>query len=65
MRETEHFFFDLPQFTDPLRQWLQTGKEHWRPNTLNFALNWLKEGLVPRAITRDLDWGSARSSPRL
>src|SRR5262249_14604185 len=57
IRETEHFFFDLPKFEDRLRAWLQEGKEHWRPNTLNFALNWLKEGLRPRAITRDLDWG--------
>src|SRR5258707_2762325 len=57
IRPTEHFFLDLPQFERPLRHWLQTNKEHWRPNVLNFALNWIKEGLRPRAITRDLDWG--------
>jgi methionyl-tRNA synthetase len=57
MRETEHFYLDLPAFADTLREWLQTSKEHWRPNTLNFALHWLQEGLVPRAITRDIDWG--------
>ena len=57
IRTTEHFFLDLPRFEEPLRTWLQTGKEHWRPNVHNFALNWLKEGLKPRAITRDLDWG--------
>ncbi len=57
IRATEHFFFDLPQFTEQLRQWLQTNKEYWRPSALNPALNWLKEGLMPRAITRDLDWG--------
>jgi methionyl-tRNA synthetase len=57
VRATEHFFLDLPKLADRLRTWLQSGKEHWRPNTLNFALNWLKEGLRPRAITRDLDWG--------
>ena len=57
IRPTEHFFLDLPQFERPLRQWLQTSKEHWRLNVLNFALNWIKEGLRPRAITRDLDWG--------
>jgi methionyl-tRNA synthetase len=57
IRETEHFFFDLPRLQGPVRAWLQSDKEHWRPNTLNFALNWLKEGLRPRAITRDLDWG--------
>ncbi len=57
IRTTEHFFFDLPQFEEPLRQWLEHGKDHWRPSALNFALNWIKEGLKPRAITRDLDWG--------
>jgi methionyl-tRNA synthetase len=57
MRQTEHFFLDLPKLQEPLMQWLSTGKDHWRQNTLAFALNWLKEGLRPRAITRDLDWG--------
>ena len=57
MRQTDHFFLDLPKLQEPLLTWLSQGKEHWRPNTLNFALNWLKEGLRPRAITRDLDWG--------
>lgn len=57
IRTTEHFFLDLPKFEQPLREWLQSNANHWRPNTLNFALNWIKEGLKPRAITRDLDWG--------
>jgi methionyl-tRNA synthetase len=57
IRATEHFFLDLPRLQEPLQAWLTTNKEHWRPNTLAFALNWLKEGLHARAITRDLDWG--------
>lgn len=57
IRDTEHFFLDLPQFQQPLLDWLQQDKEYWRPNVLNFATNWIKEGLKPRAITRDLDWG--------
>ncbi|HTK10791.1 MAG TPA: methionine--tRNA ligase [Ktedonobacteraceae bacterium] len=57
MRQTEHFFLDLPKLQEPLQQWLSDGKEHWRTNTLGFAMNWLKEGLRARAITRDLDWG--------
>jgi methionyl-tRNA synthetase len=57
MRMTDHFFLDLPKLQEPLMQWLSQGKEHWRPNTLSFAMNWLKDGLHPRAITRDLDWG--------
>ncbi|HZR39807.1 MAG TPA: methionine--tRNA ligase [Ktedonobacteraceae bacterium] len=57
MRQTDHFFLDLPKLQEPLYQWLSQEKDHWRPNTLAFALNWLKEGLRARAITRDLDWG--------
>jgi methionyl-tRNA synthetase len=57
IRPTEHFFLDLPKLQEPLQQWLSSEKDHWRPNTLSFALSWLKEGLRARAITRDLDWG--------
>lgn len=57
IRSTDHFFLDLPKLQESLLAWLSDGKDYWRPNTLDFALNWLKEGLRPRAITRDLDWG--------
>lgn len=57
IRPTEHFFLDLPKLQPALQEWLSQEKDHWRPNTLAFAMNWLKEGLRPRAITRDLDWG--------
>ena len=53
--ETEHFFLDLPAFTETLGSWLQQQK-HWRPNVLKFSMNML-EDLKPRAISRDLDWG--------
>ena len=54
--ETEHFFFDLPAFTETLGTWLQSKSGQWRPNVLKFSLNLLHD-LKPRAITRDLDWG--------
>ncbi|HEV2581985.1 MAG TPA: methionine--tRNA ligase [Ktedonobacteraceae bacterium] len=57
IRSTEHFFLDLPKLQDRLMAWLDDGKDFWRTNTLGFAKNWLREGLRPRAITRDLDWG--------
>ncbi|HLL80451.1 MAG TPA: methionine--tRNA ligase, partial [Ktedonobacteraceae bacterium] len=57
IRPTEHFFLDLPKLQEPLEQWLNDGKDFWRPNTIGFVHNWLREGLRPRAITRDLDWG--------
>jgi len=53
--ETEHFFLDLPAFTDALAAWLRT-RTDWRPNVLKFSQNLISE-LQPRAISRDLDWG--------
>ncbi len=57
IRNTDHFFLDLPKLQAPLQEWLSQEKDHWRQNVLSFVLNWLKEGLHARAITRDLDWG--------
>ncbi len=58
LRETEHYFLDLPQLAGAgLSQWLALGKEHWRPNVINFARNYVGEGLQGRPITRDLQWG--------
>jgi methionyl-tRNA synthetase len=54
--EQEHYFLDLPAFTDALGDWLKSKEGLWRPNVLKFSLN-LLDGLQPRAITRDLDWG--------
>jgi len=54
--EQEHYFLDLPAFTDALGSWLKSKEGHWRPNVLKFSLN-LLDDLQPRAITRDLDWG--------
>jgi methionyl-tRNA synthetase len=56
VRETEHFFLDLPAFSDRLTAWLED-KEYWRPNVLNFTMNMLRDGLRPRPITRDMEWG--------
>ena len=59
LRDTEHFFIDLPALADQgLEDWLNAeDKAHWRPQVINFARNFLKEGLVGRAVTRDMDWG--------
>jgi methionyl-tRNA synthetase len=58
IRETEHFFLDLPKLAQAgLAEWLEDGKEHWRPNVINFARRYVGEGLRGRPITRDLAWG--------
>ncbi|MSQ25727.1 MAG: methionine--tRNA ligase [Dehalococcoidia bacterium] len=55
-RETEHFFLKLSAFEQELAAWIGE-KAHWRPNVRNFVAQYLKDGLIDRAITRDLDWG--------
>jgi methionyl-tRNA synthetase len=54
--ETEHFFLDLPAFTEALGAWLQSKGGDWRPNVIKFSMDFVAD-LRPRAITRDLDWG--------
>ena len=57
LRETEHFFLDLPKLEGALWDYLHDDKEHWRPAVLNFARGYLDTGLHGRPITRDIDWG--------
>ena len=55
-RETEHFFFRLPAFSDRLLTFLED-KDHWKSRVRNFTRNWIVEGLKDRPITRDISWG--------
>jgi len=57
VRETEHFFFDLPAFSDQLLEYLNEHADHWRPNVINFARNFIEGGLKGRPVTRDIEWG--------
>jgi methionyl-tRNA synthetase len=57
VRETEHFFFDLPAFTDQLLEYLERRGAEWRPNVINFARNFIEGGLKGRPVTRDVVWG--------
>ncbi len=56
IRETEHYFLDLPTFIPRLREYLSDNKDHWRPNVLALSRNKVDD-LVGRPITRDIDWG--------
>jgi len=56
IRETTHYYLDLPKLADRLNAWLEEGKEHWRPQVINFARNMARD-LQARPITRDLEWG--------
>jgi len=55
-RPSEHFYLELDRLQPKLTEYL-AGQKHWRPATLRVAENFLREGLHPTPITRDLDWG--------
>lgn len=55
-RDSEQFFLKLPDFGDRLLEWARQ-QRHWRKNVRNFTLRFLEDGLIDRAITRDIDWG--------
>ncbi len=56
IKETYHYYFKLSEFSEPLREWLES-KTHWKENVRRTALSWIRDGLRDRAITRDLEWG--------
>jgi methionyl-tRNA synthetase len=56
VKKTKHWYFDLPRFSERLLQFIKENKQ-LPDNARNFSLNLLKEGLKPRALTRDNKWG--------
>jgi methionyl-tRNA synthetase len=56
VRTTKHWYIDLSRFEDQLTKYLENNKQ-LPNNAKNFSLNWIKEGLKPRAVTRDVEWG--------
>ncbi len=56
VKKTKHWYFDLPKFADKLAKYISENKQ-LPANAKNFSLNLIKEGLKPRAVTRDVSWG--------
>ncbi|WP_439881641.1 methionine--tRNA ligase [Pontibacter sp. MBLB2868] len=58
MRETKHWYLPLNEYEPWLREWIVEGhKGDWKPNVYGQCKSWIDQGLQPRAVTRDLDWG--------
>ncbi|BCX14243.1 MAG: methionine--tRNA ligase [Candidatus Dojkabacteria bacterium] len=57
LKETEHYFIDFAKLQDKILNFAKTGEKRWRKWIYQETMGWLKEGLEPRAITRDIDWG--------
>ncbi len=59
-RKTTHWYLPLNKYQDWLTSWIIDGEgrtEEWKKNVVGQCSSWLKQGLHPRSITRDLDWG--------
>ena len=58
LRETEHFYLDLSKLEPDVKEYLRARQSYWRDTVIGESLRKIEsEGLKPRPITRDLDWG--------
>ena len=58
LKETKHWFLPLNKHEAFLKKWILEGhKKDWKPNVYGQVKSWIDDGLRPRAVTRDLDWG--------
>lgn len=58
LKETKHWFLPLDRYEAFLKDWILEGhKNDWKPNVYGQCKSWIDDGLKPRAVTRDLDWG--------
>jgi methionyl-tRNA synthetase len=57
MRETLHWFLPLDKYETWLKKWILEDHKEWKVNVYGQCKSWLDQGLQPRAVSRDLDWG--------
>jgi len=57
-KETKHWYLPLDKYEPWLKEWILEGhKDDWKTNVYGQCKSWIDQGLQPRAVTRDLDWG--------
>lgn len=57
LKATKHWYLPLNEYETWLREWILEGHKEWKPNVYGQCKSWIEQGLQPRAVTRDLDWG--------
>ena len=58
MRNTKHWYLPLDKFEDFINEWIiKSHESDWKQNVYGQVKSWIDNGLKPRAVTRDLDWG--------
>ena len=56
-KKTTHWYLPLDQYEPWLKTWILETHKEWKPNVYGQCKSWLDNGLQPRAVSRDLDWG--------
>ncbi len=56
-KSTTHWYLPLDKYEQWLREWILDGHKEWKTNVYGQCKSWLDNGLQPRAVTRDMDWG--------
>jgi methionyl-tRNA synthetase len=57
LRETLHWYLPLDKYEDWLKKWILEDHKEWKTNVYGQCKSWIDQGLQPRAVSRDLDWG--------
>jgi methionyl-tRNA synthetase len=57
LRETLHWYLPLDKYEPWLKKWILDDHKEWKTNVYGQCKSWLDQGLQPRAVSRDLDWG--------
>lgn len=57
LRDTRHWYLPLDKHEPFLRKWILEEHKEWKTNVYGQCKSWLDQGLQPRAVSRDLDWG--------
>ena len=58
LKETKNWYLPLNEYENFLNEWIIKGhQDDWKPNVYGQVKSWLNDGLKPRAMTRDLNWG--------
>ena len=58
LKKTKHWYLPLDKYQEEwLEEWIDNHKNDWKSNVYGQCKSWLSQGLRPRAVTRDLEWG--------
>ncbi len=57
LKETKHWYLPLDRYESSLKEWILEEHKEWRSNVYGQCKSWIDQGLQPRAVSRDLDWG--------